>query len=157
VALAPDAIVATGNSTVGPLLRLTRTVPIVFPGASDPVAFGLVESLAQPGGNATGFTLFEYSISVKWLELLKEIAPGLTRVAVFRNPALASGGGQLGAIQAAASSFRVELRPVDMRDTREIERIVATFARSSSSGLIVTAKRRAWPMASTASVADERE
>jgi putative tryptophan/tyrosine transport system substrate-binding protein len=139
LALAPDVILADGSSTVTPLLRASRTVPIVFVNVTDPVGGGLVESLARPGGTATGFTLFEYSISVKWLELLKEIAPSLTRVAVFRTPALASGGGQLGAIQAAAPSFRVELRPIDMRDTSEIERAVATFARSSSSGLIVTA------------------
>jgi putative ABC transport system substrate-binding protein len=137
VALAPDAIVATGNSTVGPLLRLTRTVPIVFPGASDPVAFGLVESLAQPGGNATGFTLFEYSISVKWLELLKEIAPGLTRVAVLRDPTVGSGTGQYAIIQAVAQSLGVELRPMDVRDPGEIERAIVAFAQVPNGGLIV--------------------
>jgi ABC-type uncharacterized transport system substrate-binding protein len=113
MALAPDVIVATGNSTVGPLLRLTRTVPIVFPAASDPVAFGLVESLARPGGNATGFMSFEVGTSSKWVELLKEVAPGVKRAAVLRTLATATGPGQFGAMQAVAPSLGVELRPID--------------------------------------------
>src|SRR5215216_5862037 len=133
VALAPDAILATGNSTVGPLLRLTRTVPIVFPAASDPVAAGLVESLARPGGNATGFMSFEIGISAKWLELLKEIAPGVKRAAVLRTLATAAGPGQFGAIQAMAPSLGVELRPIDMRDAGEIS--VVAFASEPNGGL----------------------
>jgi putative tryptophan/tyrosine transport system substrate-binding protein len=121
VALAPDVILASGTSTVAPLLRATRTVPIVFAGVADPVGAGYVGSLARPGGNATGFTTFEYSLGGKWLELLKEIAPGVTRVAVLRDSALAAGSGQLGAIQAVASSFGVELSPVNMLDAGEIE------------------------------------
>jgi ABC-type uncharacterized transport system substrate-binding protein len=114
-------------------------VPIVFTQVADPVAAGFVESLARPGGNATGFTVFEYGISVKWLELLKEIAPGVTRAAVLRDPAIPSGIGQLAAIQGVAPGFGVELRPVDVRDTGEIERAVTAFARSPNGGLIVTA------------------
>src|SRR5262245_40844402 len=119
VALAPDVILADGGTTVGPLLNATRTVPVVFVNVTDPVGGGFVESLARPAGNATGFTLFEYSISVKWLELLKEMSPRVKRVAVLRNPALASGGGQLGAIQTAAPSLGVDLRPVDVREASE--------------------------------------
>ena len=111
VALAPDVILATGTSTVGPLLQATRTVPIVFVSVADPVGAGFVESLARPGGNATGFMVFEYSISGKWLELLKEIAPRVTRVAVLRDTAIAAGSGQFGAIQAAAPSLGVEIPP----------------------------------------------
>jgi putative ABC transport system substrate-binding protein len=122
VALAPDVILAAGTSTVGPLLRLTRTVPIVFPVAADPVAAGLVESLARPGGNATGFMTFEIGISAKWLELLKEIAPGVKRAVVLRTLATATGPGQFGVIQAVAPSLGVELRPIDTRDAGEIER-----------------------------------
>jgi len=136
VALAPDAILATGVSTVGPLLRLTRTVPIVFPAASDPVAFGLVESLARPGGNVTGFMGFESGTSAKWLELLKEIAPGVKRAVVLRTLATATGPGQFGAIQAVAPSLGVELRPIDTRDAGEIERAVVAFASEPNSGLI---------------------
>ena len=136
VALAPDVIVATGNSTVGPLLRLTRTVPIVFPAASDPVAFGLVESLARPGGNATGFMTFETGTSAKWLELLKEIAPGVKRAAVLRTLATATGPGQFGAIQAIAPSLGVELRPIDTHDAEQIERDVVAFASEPNGGLI---------------------
>ena len=139
VALAPDVILADGGTTVGPLLNATRTVPVVFVNVTDPVGGGFVESLARPAGNATGFTLFEYSISVKWLELLKEMSPRVKRVAVLRNPALASGGGQLGAIQTAAPSLGVDLRPVDVREASEIERGIGAFARSSNAGLIVTA------------------
>jgi ABC-type uncharacterized transport system substrate-binding protein len=136
VALAPDAILATGNSTVGPLLRLTRTVPIVFPLATDPVASGLVESLARPGGNATGFMSFEVGLSAKWLELLKEIAPGLKRAAVLRTLATAVGPGQFGAIQAVAPSLGVELRPIDTREAGEIEHAVIAFASEPNSGII---------------------
>jgi putative ABC transport system substrate-binding protein len=136
--LAPDVILATGSATVGPLLQATRTVPIVFVQVPDPVGAGFVESLARPGGNATGFTIFEYGISGKWLELLKEIAPSVTRVAVLRDPAIAAGAGQLGAIQSVAPSLGVELRPLGVRDAGEIERSVTAFARSSNGGLIVT-------------------
>jgi ABC-type uncharacterized transport system substrate-binding protein len=136
-ALAPDVILAVGTSTVGPLLRLSRTVPIVFPLAADPVAAGLVESLARPGGNATGFMSFEAAFSAKWLELLKEIAPGVRRAAVLRTLATAAGPGQFGAIQAVAPSLGVdELRPIDTSDAGEIERAVVAFARKPNSGLI---------------------
>jgi putative ABC transport system substrate-binding protein len=138
VTLAPDVILASGGTTVGPLQQISRTVPIVFVNVTDPVAGGFVQSLARPGGNATGFTFFEYGISGKWLELLKQIAPRVTRVAVLRNLALASGSGQLGAIQAIAPSFGVELSPVDLRDAGEIERAVNAFARGPNGGLIVT-------------------
>ena len=137
VALAPDVILASGGSVVGALLQLTRTVPIVFTQTTDPVGAGFVDSLARPGGNVTGFTNFEFGISGKWLELLKEIAPGVTRGAVLRDPAIAAGSGQLGALQGAAPSFGVELRPVDVRDAGEIERAVAAFARGSNGGLVV--------------------
>jgi putative ABC transport system substrate-binding protein len=138
-ALAPDVILALGTSTVGPLLQATRTVPIVFPFASDPVAAGFVDSLARPGGNATGFLSFEYSIGGKWLELLKEIAPGVTRVGVLRDPSTPTGSAMFGVIQALAASLRVQVNPVNIRDAGEIERTVATFARASNGGLIVTA------------------
>jgi putative ABC transport system substrate-binding protein len=138
-ALAPEVILAPGSATAVPLLQATRTVPLVFVHATDPVGAGFVDSLARPGGNATGFTLFEYGISGKWLELLKQIAPGVTRVAVIRDPALASGAGQLGAIQSVAPAFGVELRPVGMRDAGEIDRAVAAFARLPNGGLILTA------------------
>jgi ABC-type uncharacterized transport system substrate-binding protein len=137
-ALAPDVILAHGDSTVGPMLQATRTVPIVFPVIADPVAAGFVDSLARPNGNATGFMIFEYSLGGKWLELLKEIAPGTTRVAVLRDPAQPSGTGQFGAIQAVAPSLRAEVNPVNMRDASEIERAIAAFARSSNGGLILT-------------------
>jgi putative ABC transport system substrate-binding protein len=136
VALRPDVIVATGTSTLGPLLRLTRTVPIVFPLAADPVAAGLVQSLARPGGNATGFMSFEIGVSAKWLELLKEVAPGVKRAAVLRTLATAAGPGQFGVIQAVASSLGVELRPIDTGDAAEIERAVVAFASEPNSGLI---------------------
>jgi putative tryptophan/tyrosine transport system substrate-binding protein len=139
VALAPDVILASGTSTMGPLLRATRTVPIVFTQVTDPVGAGFVDSLARPGGNATGFTLSEYGSSGKWLELLKEIAPRVTRAAVLRDPDMAAGSGQLGAIQSVAPSFGVELSPVNVRDAPEIERAVAAFARGSNGGLIVSA------------------
>jgi putative tryptophan/tyrosine transport system substrate-binding protein len=136
VALAPDVILAAGNSTVRPLLRLTRTVPIVFPVAADPVASGLVKSLARPGGNATGFMSFEIGISAKWLELLKEIAPGVKRAAVLRTLATAAGPGQFGAIQAVAPSLGVELRPIDSEDAGEIERAIVAFASEPNGGVI---------------------
>jgi putative ABC transport system substrate-binding protein len=139
VMLTPDVILADGGTTVGPLQQVTRSVPLVFVNVTDPVAAGFVDNLARPGGNASGFTLFEYAISAKWLELLKEIAPAVMRVAVFYNPALASGRGQLGEIQAAARSFGMELRPIDVRDTGEIERTITAFVRPSNSGLLVTA------------------
>ena len=139
-ALAPDVLLAgTGTATVAPLLQATRTVPIVFVTVIDPVGAGFVASLAQPGGNATGFTIYEYSMSGKWLELLKEIAPRVTRAAVLRDPAVASGIGQFGAVQIVAPSLGVELSPVDVRDAGEIERAVTAFARGSNGGLIVTA------------------
>jgi putative ABC transport system substrate-binding protein len=137
-ALAPDVILAHGAGVVGALLQATRTVPIVFPTAADPVGAGLIDSLARPGGNATGFMNAEYSVSGKWLELLKQIAPGVTRVAVLRDSDLSSGTGQFAAIQAVAPSLRVEVSPVNMRDAGEIERAVAAFARSPNGGLIAT-------------------
>jgi putative tryptophan/tyrosine transport system substrate-binding protein len=138
VALAPDVILATGSLSVGPLLQATRAVPIVFAYVPDPVGAGFVDSLARPGGNATGFTPFEYGTSGKWLELLKEIAPGVTRAAVIRDPAIATGLGQFGAIQSMGSSVGVEVQAVNVRDAGEIERTVTIFARSSNGGLIVT-------------------
>jgi putative tryptophan/tyrosine transport system substrate-binding protein len=138
VALAPDVILAIGNSTVGPLSRLTRTVPIVFPQATDPVAGGLVESLARPGGNVTGFMGFEIGVSAKWLELLKEIAPGVKRAAVLRTLSTAAGPGFFGVIQAVAPTLGVELRPIDTRDAGQIERAVVAFASEPNSGLIAT-------------------
>jgi len=139
VALAPDVILASGSASVAGLLQTTRTVPIVFVNVIDPVGAGYVARLARPGGNVTGFTAFEYSLSGKWLELFKEIAPNLTRIAILRNPAIASGIGQFAAIQVMApSSFGVELSPIDVRDAGEIERDVAAFARESDGGLIVT-------------------
>jgi putative tryptophan/tyrosine transport system substrate-binding protein len=143
VALAPDVILASGTSTVGPLLQVSRTVPVVFPTVVDPVGAGFVDSLARPGGNATGFLIFEYSIGGKWLELLKQIAPGLTRVAVLRDAAN-SGLGQFGAIQAVAPSLKVEVSPVNMRDAGEIERAIAAFGRSPNGGLILTASGKAF-------------
>ncbi|MGE5156839.1 MAG: ABC transporter substrate-binding protein [Gemmatimonas sp.] len=138
VALAPDVILAAGTATVAPLLQTTRSVPIVFTIVPDPVGAGFVESLARPGGNMTGFTTFEYSIGAKWLELLKQIVPDVTRAAVLRDPAIASGMAQWGAIQTAAPSVGVEVSPINMRDVGEIERGVAAFARSPNGGLIVT-------------------
>ena len=139
VALAPDVILASSGSVVGPLRRLTRTIPIVFTETSDPVGAGFVESLASPGGNVTGFLTFEYGLSGKWLELLKEIAPPMTRVAVLRDAAIPSGTGQWGAIQSVAPSFGVELRAIDVHDAGEIERTITAFARSPNSGMILTA------------------
>ena len=139
VALAPDVILAHGSSTVGALTQATRIVPIVFPVVSDPVAAGFVDSLARPGGNATGFMTGEYSMSGKWLELLKQIAPGVTRAAVLRDATQGSGTSQFAVIQAAAPSLGVEVKPVNMRDAEEIERGVTAFARSPGGGLVVTA------------------
>jgi len=138
IALAPDVILAPGSFTIGPLLQVSRSVPIVFVHVPDPVGAGFVDSLARPGGNATGFILFEYATSAKWLELLKQIAPGLTRVAVIRDPALTSGTGQFAAIQALAPSLGVEVTPVNVRDAGEIERAITAFARSPNGGLILT-------------------
>jgi len=138
-ALAPDVIVEPGTSTVRPLLQATRTVPIVFPIIADPVSGGLVDSLARPGGNATGFMLFEYSISGKWLELLKQIAPGVKRVAVLGDPDTSTGPAQFGVIQAVAPLLRVEVRSFTKRDPSEIERAVTAFGRAPNGGLIVTA------------------
>jgi putative ABC transport system substrate-binding protein len=136
----PDVLVgASGTTTAAALLQATRTVPIVFAIVVDPVGAGFVASLARPGGNATGFTMFEYGMSGKWLELLKQIAPRVTRVAVLRDPAIASGIGQFGAVQAVAPSLRMELSPVDVRDAREIERAVTAFAGIENGGLVVTA------------------
>jgi putative ABC transport system substrate-binding protein len=139
VALAPDVILAAGSQSVAALLETTRTVPIVFVNVIDPVGAGFVASLARPGGNATGFTPFEYRMSGKLLELLNEIAPRVTRAAVLRDPSITAGIGQFAAIQGASSPFRVELSPIDVRDAAEIESAVAAFARESNGGLIVTA------------------
>jgi ABC-type uncharacterized transport system substrate-binding protein len=137
IALAPDVILAATSLSVAALQQVSRTIPIVFVQVIDPVSGGFVDSLARPGGNATGFTVFEYGISGKWLELLKEIAPRVTRVAVIRDPTTAAQIGQLGAIQSVAPSLGVELRPVDVRDAGEIERAITAFAHSSNGGLIV--------------------
>jgi putative ABC transport system substrate-binding protein len=136
VALAPDVLLAGGTSSIGPLLEATRTVPIVFTIANDPVGSGLVDSLAKPGGNATGFMLFEFSMAPKWLELLKQIAPGVTRVAILRDATQGFAMSLFAAIQAMASSLGVEVIPLNLRDASEIEQSVATFARSPNGGLI---------------------
>ena len=141
VALGSDVVLTAGSPTTGPLLQATRTVPIVFVQVADPVGAGFVESLAQPGGNATGFASYEYGISGKWLELLKEIAPGVKRAAVIRTLATAAGPGQFGAIQAAASSLGVEVSPIDVRDASDIEPAVTAFAGSPNGGVIVAPGR----------------
>jgi putative ABC transport system substrate-binding protein len=138
VALSPDVILATGSAATGPLLQATRTVPIVFVIVPDPVGAGFVNSLSRPGGNATGFIQFEYGISGKWLELLKQIAPAVTRAAILRDAAISAGIGQFGAIQAVAPSVGVEVSPVNVRDADEIERAITDFARSANAGLIIT-------------------
>jgi putative ABC transport system substrate-binding protein len=138
VASKPDIIVVSGSSSVGPLLQETRTVPVVFMNVPDPVGAGLVDSLARPGGNATGFTNFEYGQSAKWLELLKEIDPRMTRVAVLRDSALASGTGQFGAIQAVTQSRGVEATPLNLRDAADIERSLSAFAQHPHGGMILT-------------------
>jgi putative ABC transport system substrate-binding protein len=142
-ALAPDVMLTSGTIALAAVQQISHTIPVVFVNLIDPVSGGFVESLARPGGNATGFLLFEYGISGKWLELLKEIAPRVTRVAVLRDPTQVSGGGQLGAIQSAASQLGVEFRPVGVRDAKEIERGITDFARGSNGGLIVTAGTQA--------------
>jgi putative ABC transport system substrate-binding protein len=139
IVLRPDVILAVGTSAVAPLQAATRDVPIVFVNIIDPVGAGLVASLARPGGNISGFTLYEYGMSGKWLEMRKEMVPRVTRAAVLRDPAGAPGIGQFAALQAMAPSVRVELSPVDVRDSGETERAIAAFARSSDGGLIVTA------------------
>jgi putative tryptophan/tyrosine transport system substrate-binding protein len=138
VAIAPDVIWVQGSAAVGQLLQVTRSVPIVFVAVTDAVWAGFVENLARPGGNATGFIGFEYGLSGKWLELLKEIAPGVTRAAVLRDPAITAGIGQFGAIQAVAPSVGIQVSPAGVRDADEIERAITAFARGSNGGLIVT-------------------
>jgi putative tryptophan/tyrosine transport system substrate-binding protein len=138
IALAPDVILASGGSIVGPLLQATHTVPIVFTQTPDPVGAGFVDSLARPGGNATGFSIFDYSVGGKWLDLLKQIAPGVTRVAVIRDPATPQGIGQFSAIQSLAPSLRLEVSPINARNAGEMERDIAATARLPNSGLIVT-------------------
>jgi putative ABC transport system substrate-binding protein len=138
VALAPDVILASGGSLVGPLLQVTHTVPIVFTQTPDPVGAGFIDSLARPGGNATGFSIFDYSVGGKWLELLKQIAPGVTRVAVIRDPATPQGIGQFSAVQSLAPSLGLEVSPINARDAGEMERDIAAIARVPNSGLIVT-------------------
>jgi putative tryptophan/tyrosine transport system substrate-binding protein len=145
VALAPDVILCIGDANLGPLLQATRTVPIVFTTLADPVGAGFVNSLARPGGNATGVLQFEYTLSGKWLELLKEIAPGVKRVAVLRDPAITSGIGQFAVIQSVAPSLGVEVSAINVRDAGEIEQAVTAFARSPNGGLILTAS--AWAVA----------
>ena len=138
VALAPDVILANSSAAIAPFLQATRTVPIVFTSVADPVGAGYVDSLARPGGNATGFLVWEYSIAAKWLELLKEIAPGVTRAAVLRESAIAAGPSQFAVIQAVAPSLGVELRTIETRDAGEIERAIRAFAQGPNGGLIVT-------------------
>ena len=138
VALAPEVILAVGSAVVAPLLEETHTVPVVFVIVPDPVGAGFVASLARPGANATGFLSFEYSLGAKWLELLKEIMPGMTRAAVIRDAAISAGLGQFAAIQAVAPSLGVEVIPVNVRDSKEIERDLAAFARAPNGGMIVT-------------------
>jgi ABC-type uncharacterized transport system substrate-binding protein len=137
VALAPDVILTSGSSTAGPLIQATRTVPIVFAAVPDPVGAGFVDSLARPGGNVTGFTVFEYSTSGKALELLKEIAPRVARVAFVREATIAAASGQFGALQTAAPSVGVEVSPINVRDTSDLERSIANFARAPNAGLVV--------------------
>jgi putative ABC transport system substrate-binding protein len=139
VALAPDVILTPGGPAMEELRQVTRTIPIVFVITPDPVGSGLVESLSRPGGNATGFMQFEYNLCAKWPELLKEIAPGMTRAAVLRDPDTPNGIGQFAVIQSAAPSLGVEVIPINVRDAPAVERGITTFARSGNGGLIVTA------------------
>jgi putative ABC transport system substrate-binding protein len=139
VALAPDVILSNGTANLGPLLQATRTVPIVFTTVVDPVGGGFVNTLARPGGNATGFIQFEYTLSGKWLELLRQIAPGVTRVAVLRDPTITDGIGQFAVIQSVAPSLGVEVSAINVREAGEIEQAVTAFARSPNGGLILTA------------------
>jgi ABC-type uncharacterized transport system substrate-binding protein len=139
VALAPDVILASGATAMAPLVQTGSTVPIVFTIVPDPVGAGFVGSLSRPGGNTTGFMQFEYDLSAKWLELLKQIAPSVTRAAVLRDPAITAGIGQFAVIQSVARSVGVEVSPVNIRDAAEIERAITAFARVANSGLIVTA------------------
>ena len=144
VALAPDVILSTGSAATEQLIKTTRTVPIVFAVVPDPVGSGLVDSLSQPGGNATGFLLYEYSISGKWLELLKEIAPAVTRAAVIWDPSITAGIGQFAVIQSVAPSLGVDVRPVNLKAPSEIERTISAFARPPNGGLIVTSSALAF-------------
>ena len=138
VVLAPEVILTTGSAGLVPLLQVTRTIPIVFTIVPDPVGAGFVDSLARPGGNATGFVQFEFGLSAKWLELLKEVAPDVTRVAVLREPGITAAIAQFAALQAVAPSLRIELVPLNFRDQSDIERTVASFVRSPNDGMIVT-------------------
>jgi putative ABC transport system substrate-binding protein len=144
VALAPEVILASGASSVGPLLQVTRTVPIVFAAVADPIGAGFVDSLARPGRNVTGFMAFEYGFSGKWLEFLKQIVPSLTRAAVVRDAGIPTGPAQFGVIQAMAPALKVEITQVNLRDTAEIEHAITTFAGSPNSGLIITASGLAY-------------
>jgi len=148
VTLAPDVLVATGGASVGPLLQATRTIPIVFANVPDPVGSGFVESLSHPGGNATGFVQFEYNLSGKWLEFLKQIAPNVTNAAILWDPTILAGIGQFAVIQSVAPSFGVEVRAINVRDAAEIERGVAAFARVSNAGMVVAASALAIAMPS---------
>ena len=139
VALGPDVMVATGGASVGPLLQATRTIPIVFANVPDPVGSGFVESLSRPGGNATGFVQFEYNLTGKWLELLKQVAPNVTNAVMLWDPTILAGIGQFAVIQSVAPSLGVEVRALNVRDTAEIERGVAAFARFANGGMIVAA------------------
>jgi putative ABC transport system substrate-binding protein len=139
IAFKPDVVLADGAGAVGALLQATRTVPIVFPVAGDPVGAGFVDTLSRPGGNVTGFLNFEYSASAKWLELLKEIAPGVSRVAVLRDPGLPTGTGQFGVIQAIAAAFKMDVVPVNLRGINDVEQALASFAQKPNGGMIVTA------------------
>jgi len=143
VALAPDVIISSGTASMAPLLQATRTVPIVFVNVADPVGAGFVDSLARPGGNVTGFLQFEYSLSGKWVELLKEIAPRVTRVAVLRDPTVTSGIGQFAVVQSVAPSAGMEVVPINVRDPAEIERRFGAFANSANGGVIATASAQA--------------
>ena len=142
MAFAPDVILTGGTTTMAQLLRTTRTVPIVFMSVVDPVGAGLVESLARPGGNATGFMQFEYSLSGKWLELLKQIAPAVTRAAVLRDATTTSGIGQFAVIQSVAPSVGIDVVPINVRDAGEVERAITSFAKSPAGGLFVTSSAR---------------